>query len=107
MCCTATHHSRIDTNVYEGKPITGRVVVTISRGRVVWENGRLNVTRGSGRFVPLATHGPLFEGLERSPPLARWEAAFPYGRLPVRRPGDGADDGAAGSSAADSRGGEL
>jgi dihydropyrimidinase len=32
----ATHHSRVDMNVFEGMNITGKVVTTISRGRVVW-----------------------------------------------------------------------
>lgn len=61
----ATHHSRIDTNVYEGKKIRGKVVTTISRGRVVWENGVLNVEKGSGRYIKLPSGGELFAGLER------------------------------------------
>ncbi|XP_044444601.1 dihydropyrimidinase-like [Triticum aestivum] len=36
---TRTHHSRSDTNVYEGRKGKGMVEVTISRGRVVWEDG--------------------------------------------------------------------
>jgi dihydropyrimidinase len=66
------------------------VVTTISRGRVVWHEGRLNITRGSGRFVPTPTFGPLFDGLEKRPPhlvdVAR------YGGVPVQR-GTGAGIG--------------
>uniref|UniRef100_A0A383VLW0 dihydropyrimidinase n=1 Tax=Tetradesmus obliquus TaxID=3088 RepID=A0A383VLW0_TETOB len=62
----ATHHSRIDTNVYEGKEIQGKVTVTISRGRLVWFEGKLNVEPGSGRFIPLPTHGPLFDGIDKA-----------------------------------------
>ncbi|KAF6251761.1 hypothetical protein COO60DRAFT_1622674 [Scenedesmus sp. NREL 46B-D3] len=47
----ATHHSRIDTNVYEGKDIHGKVTVTISRGRLVWYEGKLDVEPGTGRFI--------------------------------------------------------
>ncbi|WIA28115.1 hypothetical protein OEZ86_010692 [Tetradesmus obliquus] len=62
----ATHHSRIDTNVYEGKQIQGKVTVTISRGRLVWFDSKLNVEPGSGRFIPLPTHGPLFDGIDKA-----------------------------------------
>lgn len=78
----ATHHSRMDTNVYEGKRIKGKVVVTVSRGRVVWEGGKLNVEPGTARFVELPTGGPLFEGLGARGGVER---AFPYGPTPVAR----------------------
>lgn len=66
-----------------------KVVTTISRGRLVWHEGRLNITRGSGRFVATPTHGPLFAGLERraEPEEALLDAAR-YGGVPVRRAGD-------------------
>ena len=41
--------------------LQGKVVVTVSRGRVVWEGGRLHVSPGTGRFIPLPTHGPLYQ----------------------------------------------
>eukprot|EP00882_Tetradesmus_deserticola_P008215 GHRQ01008660.1.p1 GENE.GHRQ01008660.1~~GHRQ01008660.1.p1 ORF type:complete len:448 (+),score=139.90 GHRQ01008660.1:97-1344(+) len=62
----ATHHSRIDTNVYEGKEIAGKVTVTISRGRLVWYKGKLDVQPGSGRFITLPTHGLLSDGLGKA-----------------------------------------
>lgn len=58
------HHSRSDMNVYEGKLVKGKVVVTISVGRVVWKDGIFNVTSGTGRFIHLPPFGPLFEGLD-------------------------------------------
>lgn len=60
-----THHSRIDTNVYEGWTTRGKIEVTISRGRVVWEKGMLNIKQGSGRYIPLPPFGHLFDGLDR------------------------------------------
>lgn len=53
-----THHSNIDTNVYEGREMRGRVTHTVSRGRVVWADGMLDVTPGTGRFVPLVSSEP-------------------------------------------------
>lgn len=63
----ATHHSRMDTNIYEGYEVQGRVVTTISRGRVMWDGGRLTdeVKPGSGRFVELPAFPPhMFGGLQ-------------------------------------------
>lgn len=50
-----------------------QVVTTISRGRVVWHNGKLDVQPGMGRFVPLPPGGHLFEGLDTgSGAMAPW-----------------------------------
>jgi dihydropyrimidinase len=54
------HHSRMDTNIYEGKRIKGKVVTTVSRGRLVWHNGKLDIERGTGRYVPLAPFGSAY-----------------------------------------------
>jgi dihydropyrimidinase len=48
-----THHSKIDSSVYEGRKVKGKVVTTISRGKVVWDNGKLNTKPGEGRFIPM------------------------------------------------------
>ncbi|DBA93467.1 hypothetical protein WJX79_007713 [Trebouxia sp. C0005] len=83
-----THHSALDTSVYEGMNIKGKVVTTISQGRVVWNNGKLSVEPGSGRFIrrqPFAPH--LYQGIKEQE--ARWIAEeFPYGPVPVKRQGD-------------------
>ncbi|KAF5832220.1 hypothetical protein DUNSADRAFT_11977 [Dunaliella salina] len=71
----ASHHHNNDLNVYEGRRIKGFVETTISRGRLVWQHGQLNVESGSGRFVPLPLHGPLFDGLPK-PELPRQEPGF-------------------------------
>ncbi|KAH7415095.1 hypothetical protein KP509_14G026900 [Ceratopteris richardii] len=60
-----THHSRIDTNIYEGWTLRGKIETTISRGRIVWENGKLNVSPGSGRFIPLPPYSYLFNGIDK------------------------------------------
>lgn len=43
----------------------GKVEVTISRGRVVWENGQLNVAPGSGKYIEMPPFGYLFDGIDK------------------------------------------
>jgi dihydropyrimidinase len=60
-----SHHSKIDTNVYEGWEGKGKVEVTISRGKVVWEHDRLMIERGSGRYISMPPFGYLFDGMDK------------------------------------------
>ena len=83
----ATHHSAMDTNVYEGRRVRGKVVTTISRGRVVWHDGVLDVERGSGRYVRLRTGGAWFEGVGEREKRVRTFGGV-YGPVPVERKGD-------------------
>lgn len=46
-----THHQAVDYNIFEGMECHGVPVITISRGKVVYEDGQLNVSPGHGRFV--------------------------------------------------------
>ncbi|CAI5496369.1 unnamed protein product [Closterium sp. Naga37s-1] len=77
----ATHHSRIDTNVYEGWRMQGNIEVTVSQGRVVWQHGRLNVTRGAGRFVPMRPFGPLFRGIQTRDAARLHSYHAPWGEM--------------------------
>jgi dihydropyrimidinase len=100
-CCTAARRTRhAPPRMHAGKRIRGRVVVTVSRGRVVWEGGRLSVYPGTSRFVELPTGGPLFEGA-----AARDAAAWrvPYGPTPVAR--GGGKEAAAGGGGGERGGG--
>src|SRR6202034_3763204 len=47
----ATHHMNVDYSAYEGMEITGKVAVTISRGRVVVADGEFRGSAGHGRFL--------------------------------------------------------
>mmetsp|Transcript_2682 Transcript_2682/g.10300 ORF Transcript_2682/g.10300 Transcript_2682/m.10300 type:complete len:419 (+) Transcript_2682:263-1519(+) len=61
-----THHHNVEHSAYEGKELEGVVTVTISRGKVVYENGKLNIEKGAGVFVETPAFSPyLYEGLER------------------------------------------
>lgn len=46
-----THHQAVDYNIFEGMECHGVPVVTISRGRVVYEAGQLKASPGHGRFI--------------------------------------------------------
>jgi dihydropyrimidinase len=60
--------------------VQGMVELTISRGRVVWEDGVLNVTPSSGRYVRLPPFGHVFDGIEKLD--AAYRASL---RAPVQR----------------------
>lgn len=47
-----THHQAVDYNIFEGMLCHGLPVVTISRGKVVYENGQLFTKPGEGRYIP-------------------------------------------------------
>lgn len=47
-----THHQAVNFNIFEGMVCHGVPVVTISRGKVVYEAGVFNVTAGDGKFIP-------------------------------------------------------
>ena len=46
-----THHQNIDFNIYEGMTVLGNPAVTLSRGRVLWENDKLQTEKGWGKYV--------------------------------------------------------
>ena len=46
-----THHQNIDYNIFEGMEVTGIPAVTVSQGRVVWQDGELKTVRGAGRYI--------------------------------------------------------
>src|SRR6516225_3191905 len=47
----ATHHMNVDYSAYEGLDITGRVVTTLSRGRVVIDDGQYLGSTSHGTFL--------------------------------------------------------
>uniref|UniRef100_A0A665UL77 Amidohydrolase-related domain-containing protein n=1 Tax=Echeneis naucrates TaxID=173247 RepID=A0A665UL77_ECHNA len=46
-----THHQAVDYNIFEGMVCHGVPVITISRGKVVYEAGELKVSPGHGKFI--------------------------------------------------------
>eukprot|EP00033_Pygsuia_biforma_P002852 GCRY01003146.1.p1 GENE.GCRY01003146.1~~GCRY01003146.1.p1 ORF type:complete len:499 (+),score=97.57 GCRY01003146.1:100-1596(+) len=74
-----THMQAIDSNIFEGRVVAGVPVATISQGELVWEapaapasgiienwnEGRYSGYKGRGHFIPRATHGLAYEGLQK------------------------------------------
>ncbi len=48
---TKTDHQNVDFNIFEGMTVKGCASHTISNGKIVWADGKLNVERGAGRYV--------------------------------------------------------
>ncbi len=53
----ATHHSKIDYNLYEGTEVTGSPEVVLLRGNVLIEGDKLVASPGIGQFVARAKFG--------------------------------------------------
>jgi dihydropyrimidinase len=66
-----THHQKVDYNIFEGMTVTGVPSHTISQGKLAWADGKLNVVRGAGRFIPRPTFPPVFSALNRQAELKR------------------------------------
>jgi dihydropyrimidinase len=60
-----THHQKVDFNIFEGMKMTGGPSHTISQGKLVWADGKLNVERGAGRYIPRPTYAAVFEAIKR------------------------------------------
>ncbi|KAL6341870.1 hypothetical protein AAG906_038115 [Vitis piasezkii] len=60
-----SHHSRSDTNVFEGRKGKGKVEVTIAGGKIVWENDELKAVPGSGKYIEMQPFSYLFNGIDK------------------------------------------
>ncbi|MCC6007725.1 MAG: amidohydrolase family protein, partial [Rhodobacteraceae bacterium] len=59
----ATQQSAIDYNVFEGKEVTGLPRFTLSRGRVMMQDGEMHGQEGHGQFVAREPNGPVSRAL--------------------------------------------
>jgi len=60
-----THQQNVDYNIFEGMTVTGCASHTISRGKVVFADGQLNVERGAGRYVDRPAFARFYDALQR------------------------------------------
>ncbi|NVB42074.1 dihydropyrimidinase [Pseudenhygromyxa sp. WMMC2535] len=66
-----THNQNIDFSIYEGMEVIGNPAFTLSRGRVVYEDGELKTTRGAGRYVERPCHATYWAAQNLRNDLAR------------------------------------
>ena len=59
-----THHQKVEYNIFEGMEVTGCASHTLSQGKVVWADGKLNVERGAGRYVDRPPFAPYYDALK-------------------------------------------
>ncbi|MDR3488209.1 MAG: dihydropyrimidinase [Bradyrhizobium sp.] len=58
-------HHATDHTPYEGQTVRGWPVMTISRGELVWDDGKVLSRPGRGRFIPRLRPFPPQQGLSR------------------------------------------
>ncbi len=61
----ATHHSKGDFNIFEGRCVTGVPSHTVSRGRLVYAAGDLRAEQGAGQYVKRPAFGVNFTAAKR------------------------------------------
>jgi dihydropyrimidinase len=54
-----THHMDVDYSCYEGREVTGRPEIVLSRGKVIVDGEEWLGARGDGRFLKRAPTGDL------------------------------------------------
>ena len=60
-----THHQNIDYNIFEGMTVNGCASHTISQGKVVYADGKLNVERGAGNYVDRPAYASYYDALAK------------------------------------------
>jgi dihydropyrimidinase len=65
-----THFQNVDYNIFEGMTVKGCASHTISQGKVVYADGKLDVERGAGRYVDRPAFASYYNALNRQLDLA-------------------------------------
>ena len=60
-----THHQNVDFNIFEGMTVKGINTVTISQGKVVYQDGDVRTERGAGRYIDRPTFAPYYDAVNR------------------------------------------
>ncbi len=60
-----THHQNIDFNIFEGKTVTGIPTQTIANGKLVWDDGKLMVEKGAGRYIKRPAYPSMYEAVNK------------------------------------------
>ncbi|MCG8370878.1 MAG: dihydropyrimidinase, partial [Proteobacteria bacterium] len=67
---TKTDHQNADYNIFAAMDVKGGASHTISRGKVVWADGKLDVERGAGRYVERPPYADFYSALNIQRELA-------------------------------------
>jgi dihydropyrimidinase len=59
-----THFQKVDYNIFEGMTVKGCASHTLSQGKVVYADGKLDVERGAGRYVHRPPFASYYEALK-------------------------------------------
>ncbi|WP_282610460.1 dihydropyrimidinase [Pelagibius sp. Alg239-R121] len=76
-----THHQNIDFNIFEGMTVTGANTMTMSQGKIVYQDGELRTERGAGRYIDRPPFASYYDALkikherEQPVPVERPQAA--------------------------------
>ena len=60
-----THHQNVDFNIFEGMTVKGINTVTVSQGKVVYQDGDIRTEQGAGRYVERPTFPPYYDAINR------------------------------------------
>jgi len=64
-----THHQNIDFNIFEGRTVKGINVVTISQGKIVYQDGDVRTVKGAGRYINRPTFAPYYDAMDKNAAL--------------------------------------
>ena len=60
-----THHQNIDYNIFEGMTVQGCASHTVSQGKVVYADGKLDVERGAGRYIEKPPFASYYDAMQK------------------------------------------
>ncbi|MCG8692144.1 MAG: dihydropyrimidinase, partial [Minwuiales bacterium] len=60
-----THHQNVDYNIFEGMTVQGINTVTISQGKVVYQDGDVRTERGVGRYIDRPCFAPYYDAMKK------------------------------------------
>jgi dihydropyrimidinase len=59
------HHQNVDFNIFEGMTVKGRASHTLSQGKIVYADGKLNVERGAGRYIEKPPFASYYDAMQK------------------------------------------
>ena len=60
-----THHQKVDFNIFEGLTCKGVPSHTLSQGKLLWADGKLDVKEGAGRYINRPTFPSVYEAMKK------------------------------------------